>query len=80
MSHTPVLAIVSITVTDKNGQWSIDAEPVADVAAYIEHVEKVIVRDSSYCGPVQIFFGVDLGDEYDGFTRYYNERRYLYTV
>lgn len=71
---------VTIKVTDKNGSWTIVNEPVADVKAYIEHVEHVVVQQSSYCGPVSIFFGVDFGNEYDGFTRFYNERQYLYTV
>lgn len=74
------MASVSIKVTDKNGSFEVNDEIVADVKAYIEHVENIIVQLSSYCGPLNIFFGVDLGDEFDGFTRYYDQRKYLYTV
>lgn len=75
-----VQGTVTVTVTDKNGTYKVDPEPVVDVAAYLEHVEEVVVRGSSYCGPLQIAFLVDLGDEIDGFTRYYDNRVHLTTV
>lgn len=76
----PVMGLVSVKVEDRHGSYVVIDELVPDIAAYIEHVEQVVVEDGSYCGPLTIAFLVEVGDEIDGFTRYYDQRQLIATV
>ncbi len=77
-------ALVEYKVKDEHGVHTAQQliEDDREVMPFIERVERMFIFDSSYVGEVEIFFGIEFYDtnEYDGFTRHYVGRSYLYTT